>query len=182
MPIASKTVEQMLDPKNIAEKAAIMEKAQMKPEDYLGGRTEEQVQADLVEMFDKFDADNSGELDAEEFEACMKSMELGLSKGQIGALMATADTSGDGTIDKVSRARARERESARARGALAALFLPPPPAGMTLRRGLLPGQPLNPAAAAAAPSPTFNDKVEFMAFAFKHLMYLVKLVCARRGS
>ena len=94
----------MLDPKNIAEKAAIMEKAQMKPEDYLGGRTEEQVQADLVEMFDKFDADNSGELDAEEFEACMKSMELGLSKGQIGALMATADTSGDGTIDKV-RAR-----------------------------------------------------------------------------
>ena len=101
MPIASKTVEQMLDPKNIAEKAAIMEKAQMKPEDYLGGRTEEQVQADLVEMFDKFDADNSGELDAEEFEACMKSMELGLSKGQIGALMATADTSGDGTIDKV---------------------------------------------------------------------------------
>ena len=90
----------MLDPKNIAEKAAIMEKAQMKPEDYLGGRTEEQVQADLVEMFDKFDADNSGELDAEEFEACMKSMELGLSKGQIGALMATADTSGDGTIDK----------------------------------------------------------------------------------
>ena len=32
VPIASKTVEQMLDPKNIAEKAAIMEKAQMKPE------------------------------------------------------------------------------------------------------------------------------------------------------
>ena len=31
----------------------------------------------------------------------MKSMELGLTKGQIGALMATADTSGDGTIDKV---------------------------------------------------------------------------------
>ena len=43
VPIASKTVEQMLDPKNIAEKAAIMEKASIKPEDYLGGRSEEQV-------------------------------------------------------------------------------------------------------------------------------------------
>ena len=135
-------------------------------------------------LFDKFDADNSGELDADEFEGCMKSMELGLTKGQIGALMATADTSGDGTIDKVSRARAREREKARAaRGALAALFLPRSPAGMTLRARPSPTrQPLNPAAAAAgALPPTFNDKVEFMAFAFKHLMYLVKLVCARRG-
>ena len=62
-------------------------------------------------MFDKFDADNSGELDAEEFEACMKSMELGLSKGQIGALMATADTSGDGTIDKVAVHGASPRSS-----------------------------------------------------------------------
>ena len=30
----------------------------------------------------------------------MKSMELGLTKGQIGALMATADTSGDGIMSK----------------------------------------------------------------------------------
>jgi hypothetical protein len=71
-----------------------------RPEDYLNGKSEEQVQSELLNLFEQYDVDDSGELDTQEFCDCMSSLDLGLTPGQINALMATADTSGDGTIDK----------------------------------------------------------------------------------
>ena len=44
--------------------------------------------------------DGSGELDRNEFELCLRSLDLGLSKGQIQALMVVADTDRTGQIDR----------------------------------------------------------------------------------
>jgi hypothetical protein len=48
LPIAAKTIEEMLDPKTLADKAAVMAKAAVAPEDYLNGRSEEELQASAI--------------------------------------------------------------------------------------------------------------------------------------
>ena len=100
IPIAAKAIDQMNNPENIQWKADILAQEQIYPEDFLKGKKEDELKEELHRLFDKYDADMSGELDQTEFEICLKELDLGLSKGQISALMAMADADNEGTVDK----------------------------------------------------------------------------------
>lgn len=100
VPVAARNIDIMNDPATIEKKAKLLAREQIKPEDYLKGRQEHELQAELEDLFVKYDADNSGELDIEEFQKCLQSLDLGLSSGQISALMILADEDGEGTVDR----------------------------------------------------------------------------------
>jgi Ca2+-binding EF-hand superfamily protein len=58
----------------------------------------EMLQKKLRTLFKSHDMDRSGYLDTEEFKACLFSLDLELTESEIIALMATADTDGDGGV------------------------------------------------------------------------------------
>ena len=64
----------------------------------LNGLTREQLEAALGEMFRAADTDGSGELDRKEFQTCLKSSDLGLTKKQIALLMDEVDSNYDGVV------------------------------------------------------------------------------------
>jgi len=64
----------------------------------LDGMSQEDLEATLMNVFKQADADGNGTLDRKEFQACLRSADLGLKNKQIKALMAQTDIDGDGKI------------------------------------------------------------------------------------
>merc|ERR1712070_500020 len=60
--------------------------------------SQEELENTLVAVFQNADKDGNGTLDRKEFQACLKSADLGLKNKQIKALMAQTDMDGDGLI------------------------------------------------------------------------------------
>lgn len=100
VPIAAKAIDSMNDPNAIQQKADLMAQETISPEDFLKGKKESELRDELMEVFDQYDTDKSGELDTAEFEVCLQALDLGITKGQISALMAVADTDNTGYIDR----------------------------------------------------------------------------------
>ena len=98
VPIAAKTIEMMFDPKALRRRAELLEKTEMSASSLLG-MTPESVQRRLMSLFKSYDADKSGDLNPTEFRACLESLDLQLTAGEIMALMATADVNHDGHVD-----------------------------------------------------------------------------------
>jgi len=65
----------------------------------LHGMGREELEAVMLHVFKLADADNSGALDRNEFQQCLKSAELGLTRKEINLLMCEADANADGSIE-----------------------------------------------------------------------------------
>lgn len=78
-----------------AEEDAAREEAQL----YLvHGMTKEQVEAVMMDIFQKSDADGSGALSPAEFRKCCKDADIGLTRKEVNILMHSVDADGDGQI------------------------------------------------------------------------------------
>ena len=64
----------------------------------LHGMRQEDLDALMTSVFQAADVDNNGYLDMGEFQACLKSAELGLTRKEINTLMAEADLNDDGKV------------------------------------------------------------------------------------
>jgi len=64
----------------------------------LNGMPREDLEATLTGIFQQADKDGNGSLDRKEFQACLRSADLGLKRKQITALMAQTDIDGDGKV------------------------------------------------------------------------------------
>ena len=71
----------------------------------------EELEYLLSDMFKQADTDGSGVLSRQQFSACLRNTELGLSRKEINALMGEADSNHDGVVsyDEV-RDTERQRE------------------------------------------------------------------------
>jgi len=100
VPIAAKTIEKMLDPSYLSAKIEILSKGLLSQHPALGGKTEDELAQELNALFDLYDEDDSGQLDASEFHLCLDSLDLGLKKGEIDALMLSADQDESSLVDR----------------------------------------------------------------------------------
>lgn len=99
VPLAAKTVEIMYEPHALKQRAELIEKTDLTPESLLHGLTPEVFKRRLLVLFKSCDTDKSGFLDMKEFKTCLESLDLKLSLQEINALMASADSDGNGQID-----------------------------------------------------------------------------------
>ena len=67
----------------------------------------EELEYLLSDMFKQADTDGSGVLSRQQFSACLRNTELGLSRKEINALMGEADSNHDGVV---SYDEVRDRE------------------------------------------------------------------------
>ena len=97
-PVAAKTIELMFEPKALKQRAELIETSDLSPEILLNGTSNEVFVERLEALFQNYDTDKIGELDAKQFRAMLESMDLMLSPGEILSIMAVADYNGNGLI------------------------------------------------------------------------------------
>jgi Ca2+-binding EF-hand superfamily protein len=74
--------------------------AQFEAEDFfLRGMSQEELEGIMKKIFLQHDADGNGILDRDEFKACLKSSDLGLTRKEINMLLSEADENADGVIE-----------------------------------------------------------------------------------
>jgi len=89
----------------VEENAAALQAEHMGADGDMGGERSifdmdnDELQDFILDMFLKFDADESGYLDRKEFKRCMQSAELGLGKKEIRKIMSEADENDDGVLE-----------------------------------------------------------------------------------
>ena len=66
----------------------------------MGGKSEGELAKELNQLFDAYDLDESGQLDPQEFAMCLESLDLGIDRGQIDALLVVADADNSGLVDR----------------------------------------------------------------------------------
>ena len=90
IPLASKTIELMFEPKALKQRAELIETSDLSPEALLSGLSPEVFRARLAALFKACDMDKNNVLDMKEFRACLESLDLRLNPNEISALMASA--------------------------------------------------------------------------------------------
>lgn len=98
IPVVAKAIEFMFEPKSLRQRAELIEKTDLSPEALLKGMSSEMFEQRLLTLFKSYDIDHSGGLDQNEFIACLESLELQLTYGEMVALMAAADTKHHGYL------------------------------------------------------------------------------------
>jgi Ca2+-binding EF-hand superfamily protein len=98
VPIVAKAIEIMFEPKALRQRAELIEKTDLSPEALLQGMTSDMFEQRLLTLFKSYDIDHNGMLDQSEFVACLESLDLQLSYGEMVALMAAADTAQHGFL------------------------------------------------------------------------------------
>eukprot|EP00607_Mallomonas_marina_P005871 CAMPEP_0182439338 /NCGR_PEP_ID=MMETSP1167-20130531/86376_1 /TAXON_ID=2988 /ORGANISM="Mallomonas Sp, Strain CCMP3275" /LENGTH=735 /DNA_ID=CAMNT_0024633015 /DNA_START=2016 /DNA_END=4220 /DNA_ORIENTATION=- len=98
IPTAAKAIEMMFDPKALRQRAELIEKEDMSTETLMKGVTTESISQRLMTLFKSYDIDHSGQLDPKQFRACLESLDLYLSAGEILTLMAIADKDNSGLV------------------------------------------------------------------------------------
>jgi Ca2+-binding EF-hand superfamily protein len=91
IPVVSKTIELMFEPKTLLQRAELIEKTDLSAEALLAGLSSESFEAHLLTLFRSYDVNHDGVLDEGEFLTCLQSMELQLTMGEMHALFASAD-------------------------------------------------------------------------------------------
>jgi len=99
VPVAAKAIENMFEPSAIAQRASFVDHPEVSGDSLFEGKQREDVERLVRERFKVADVDRSGALNPVEFSRCMESLELGLTRSQIHALMRDADADGNGEID-----------------------------------------------------------------------------------
>lgn len=100
VPVASTTIERMLDPSVMETKIEILSKGLLSEEKCMNGKSEVELAKELNGLFDMYDLDESGQLDEQEFTMCLNSLDLDITKQQIDALMVVADADKSGLVDR----------------------------------------------------------------------------------
>ena len=100
VPVAAKTIEKMLDPTTMDLKIELLSKGLLSQDRCFNGKSEAEIAQELNALFDLYDEDSSGQLDPDEFHHCLESLALGLTRGNIDALLASADEDGSSLVDR----------------------------------------------------------------------------------
>jgi Ca2+-binding EF-hand superfamily protein len=98
VPVVAKAIEIMFEPRALRQRAELIEKTDLSPEALLQGMSSEMFEQRLLTLFKSYDIDHNGTLDQNEFIACLESLDLQLSYGEMVALMATADVAQHGFL------------------------------------------------------------------------------------
>lgn len=98
VPVVAKAIEIMFEPKALRQRAELIEKTDLSPEALLQGMSSEMFEQRLLTLFKSYDIDHSGGLDQNEFIACLESLDLQLSYGEMVALFAAADVEHTGIL------------------------------------------------------------------------------------
>lgn len=98
VPVVAKAIEIMFEPKALRQRAELIEKTDLSPEALLQGMSSDMFEQRLLTLFKSYDIDHNGMLDQNEFVACLESLDLQLSYGEMVALMAAADTEQHGYL------------------------------------------------------------------------------------
>jgi hypothetical protein len=96
---ASVMIEAMFDAKTVQRRAALMARSELQTSVLMQGQGEDELERQLMTLFQKHDVDGNNRLDPEEFKAAMQNAEMDLDSGEIAALMVAADEDGDGMVD-----------------------------------------------------------------------------------
>lgn len=91
VPVVAKAIEIMFEPKALRQRAELIEKTDLSPEALLQGMSSDMFEQRLLTLFKSYDIDHNGLLDQNEFIACLESLDLQLTYGEMVALMAAAD-------------------------------------------------------------------------------------------
>uniref|UniRef100_A0A7S3NKP0 EF-hand domain-containing protein n=1 Tax=Aureoumbra lagunensis TaxID=44058 RepID=A0A7S3NKP0_9STRA len=100
IPLAATIIDKLRDSAFIEAKTQVLAKNLRGVGDKVNTKLEADLARELHELFDQHDTDNSAGLDQTEFGLCMESLELGLTKVNIDALMVQADTDHNGVVDR----------------------------------------------------------------------------------
>lgn len=98
VPVVAKAIEIMFEPKALRQRAELIEKTDLSPEALLQGMSSDMFEQRLLTLFKSYDIDHNGLLDQNEFIACLESLDLQLTYGEMVALMAAADTEQHGYL------------------------------------------------------------------------------------
>jgi Ca2+-binding EF-hand superfamily protein len=98
VPVVAKAIEIMFEPKALRQRAELIEKTDLSPEALLQGMQSDMFEQRLMTLFKSYDIDKSGNLDQNEFIACLESLDLQLSYAEMVALMASADVDRTGAL------------------------------------------------------------------------------------
>lgn len=100
IPIVTKAIELMFEPKALRQRAELIARTDLSPEALLQGMgmSQDAFEDRLLTLFKSYDIDHNGTLDQNEFIACLESLELQLTKGEMVALMASADVAQHGFL------------------------------------------------------------------------------------
>ena len=99
VPTIARTIEIMFEPKALRQRAELIEVTDLSPEALLkDGMSSQDFEKKLHTLFQSYDIDHNSTLDENEFIACLDSLDLQLSRGEMAALMATADVNGEGQL------------------------------------------------------------------------------------
>ena len=74
VPVVAKAIEIMFEPKALRQRAELIEKTDLSPEALLQGMHSEMFEQRLMTLFKSYDIDKSGDLDQNEFIACLESL------------------------------------------------------------------------------------------------------------
>ena len=98
VPVVAKAIEIMFEPKALRQRAELIEKTDLSPEALLQGMSSDMFEQRLLTLFKSYDIDHNGLLDQNEFVACLESLDLQLTYGEMVALMAAADVEQNGYL------------------------------------------------------------------------------------
>lgn len=101
IPVVTKAIELMFEPKALRQRAELIARTDLSPEALLHGMglSRDAFEQRLLTLFKSYDIDHNGTLDQNEFIACLESLELQLTKGEMVALMASADVAQHGFLN-----------------------------------------------------------------------------------
>ena len=99
-PQCARTIDKLLDPSVMESKIDVLSRGLLSNDKLPGGKSESELARELNGLFDTYDVDRSGGLDAHEFAMALESLDLGLNRGEVDALLLVADEDGNGTIDR----------------------------------------------------------------------------------
>ena len=97
--VAAAALEEMFSEASIRQRAQLMQRGEVVPVELLGGKDREEIETNLMALFQKHDGDGNQVLDRQEFRSCLESAELNLGSNDIAILMNAADTDGNEMID-----------------------------------------------------------------------------------
>jgi U3 small nucleolar ribonucleoprotein component len=100
IPLAAKSIEAMFEPSAMAQRASLLNEDSLSDAALMQGKERAEIEDMIRQRFKEADTDGGGSLDSTEFTLCMESLELGLNRKQINALLCAADADGSGDVDE----------------------------------------------------------------------------------
>jgi Ca2+-binding EF-hand superfamily protein len=91
VPVITKAIEIMMEPKALRQRAELIENTDLSAEALLQGMSTAAFSKKIMTLFRSYDVNSDGLLDQDEFISCLQALELQLSKVEMLALFDAAD-------------------------------------------------------------------------------------------